>query len=109
MYFRSGSTLLETMLDAHQDILGTGEDSIFNLNLDSFRNAVVKTISGGDLKKLQKVIQKHGSYVEKHMLEVAWNASSTDSAKRKSRADTRVVDKMLFNYRNIGKYKEAMI
>lgn len=39
--FRSGSTLLETMLDSHSRIWGMGEDSFFNANLTEFRNKLV--------------------------------------------------------------------
>lgn len=38
---RSGSTLLETMLDSHSRIWGMGEDSFFNANLTEFRNKLV--------------------------------------------------------------------
>ena len=43
---RSGSTLLETMLDSHSRVWGMGEDSIFNANLTAFRNALVATPPG---------------------------------------------------------------
>ena len=32
-FFRSGSTLLETMLDAHPSIWGMGEESVFSLEM----------------------------------------------------------------------------
>ena len=38
---RSGSTLLETMLDAHSQIWGLGEDSIFNGNISTLRDKLV--------------------------------------------------------------------
>ncbi len=39
---RSGSTLLETMLDAHEHVWGMGEDSVFNGNLSEFRDLLVR-------------------------------------------------------------------
>lgn len=39
---RSGSTLLESMLDSHSDIVGIGEESIFNAHLMSLRDALVE-------------------------------------------------------------------
>lgn len=90
------------MLDAHKNILGTGEDSIFNANLDSFRNDIVSSINNGNIGHLQEVIEQHGSFVEEHMLKVARKVT-TDSAKKKAASARQVViDKMLFNYRNIG-------
>ena len=47
---RSGSTLLETMLDAHSQIWGMGEDSVFNGNISSFRDRLVAAGNqGGEL------------------------------------------------------------
>lgn len=39
---RCGSTLLETMLDSHNQIWGMGENSFFNANLTLFRNELVQ-------------------------------------------------------------------
>ena len=52
---RSGSTLLETMLDAHKNIYGMGEDSMFNGNLSAFRDELVTASSGGDGATWQEV------------------------------------------------------
>ena len=55
--FRSGSTLLETMLDSHNAIWGLGEDSVFNANLPFLRDEIVEaTQSGGDI---QTILEKH--------------------------------------------------
>ncbi len=43
---RSGSTLLETMLDSHQQVWGMGEDSLFNGNLTFFRDRLVRASQG---------------------------------------------------------------
>merc|ERR1719162_2353328 len=42
-FVRSGSTLLERILDAHPSIIGTGENSVFNGKLDYIRNKIVET------------------------------------------------------------------
>ena len=56
-FFRSGSTLLETMLDSHNAIWGLGEDSVFNSNLPYLRDEIVQaTQSGGDI---QTILEKH--------------------------------------------------
>lgn len=119
---RSGSTLLETMLDAHSAIYGMGEDSILNANLTPFRDKLVKLSSKtvkfaqeGNLKGMEdgnaavrKHILKFGKKIAKDMKKVAsdkyagnnvtGNAIPEESVKKIK----HVVDKMLFNYRNIG-------
>jgi len=90
------------MLDAHPDIWGMGEDSVFNVHLPNFRDEVVKSVSDGvkGMKSLKKVIEKHGKYVENVMIELARNSTTLSNKPKKIR---HIVDKMLFNYRNIGK------
>lgn len=98
---RSGSTLLETMLNAHKDMWGIGEESIFNGNLNSFRNDLVKAIDSGDINKLRDSINKHGKFVEKNMLTKAED-QYLDAYNSSAPKFLHVIDKMLFNYRNIG-------
>jgi hypothetical protein len=50
-FVRSGSTLLERVLDAHPLIVGTGENSVFNGRLDDIRNRIVE-VSSGDRPEL---------------------------------------------------------
>lgn len=45
-FVRSGSTLLERVLDAHPRIVGTGENSVFNGRLDDIRNKIVQVSTG---------------------------------------------------------------
>lgn len=130
---RSGSTLVETMLDAHNDVWGMGEDSVFNANLPLLRDEIVGAItSDRGVDHLQTIIEKHGKYVIKKMTEMAMkdiartpnliddqkDGNSTQlTEKEKKKMKTmgkkkklskdrkkilRVVDKMLFNFRNIG-------
>lgn len=95
--FRSGSTLLETILDAHPNVFGLGEDSIFNSQLPEVKEHVVKAASGSNDEVIETVAKDAKSITSK-MIALAKEMDS-DSSKGKI---LRVVDKMLFNYRNIG-------
>ena len=139
---RSGSTLTETMLDAHSQIYGAGEDSIFNNHLDTVRNAIVEAsildnetreAGGGGvtgnphshLPNTAKQVAKHGKQIVKKMITLARNSSNASGSTRTSgsgstNADAdgkiankpkvkHVVDKMLFNYRNIGMCIDVMV
>jgi hypothetical protein len=105
-FVRSGSTLLERILDAHPDIAGTGEDSIFNGRLPKIRSSVVDA-STGSLSTLQAVVQQEADDVEFFVHErwdkihskSAENSTKTLDAKGRPRL---FVDKMLSNYLNIG-------
>jgi tetratricopeptide (TPR) repeat protein len=66
---RSGSTLLETMLDAHPNIWGMGEDSLFNGRLNSFRTDLVAAASQHN--EVRKVVSKHGNVIVKEMMKLA--------------------------------------
>lgn len=115
---RSGSTLTETMLDAHSQIYGAGEDSIFNNHLDAVRNAIVEAsiMDNENVESMQarasgvtylpntaKQVSKHGKQIVKKMVALARNNTRDNSGKiDKSIKIKHVVDKMLFNYRNIG-------
>lgn len=97
-FMRSGSTLLEQMLDAHTEIFGIGEDSIFNGQLNNIRNNVVAAVQISQ-DKVRQAVDEDSKIVLKKMLLKA-NQSSDDTKKRQR--VKRVVDKMLFNYRNVG-------
>lgn len=100
---RSGSTLVETILDAHPSIYGIGEDSIFNSNLNSIRDAIVaahtKMQENHDPDVLAKTIAHEARRVLK--LTASKVREVRDGVQQKGKIK-RVVDKMLFNYRNIG-------
>jgi len=102
-FYRSGSTLTERVLDAHPDIVGTGEDSVFNNYLEHIRNQIVSiSTKGGDLGA---AIQTLGDEVVE-LIEDRWDmVSKTKSdtlSEEKSLKPKRYVDKMLSNYRNLG-------
>lgn len=97
---RSGSTLLETMLDAHPQIWGLGEDSVLNTQLPRFRNSFVKEISKGDLSAANAVVAESGDDILKKMKEIL--AADPALTPKKKASIRRIVDKMLFNYNNIG-------
>lgn len=99
---RSGSTLLETMLDSHPEIYGMGEDSFFNSGLNQLRDDLVEVISLNDNIATQRVLQTYGKSVVDKMVNQALNDSNNVDKSVGNARPRRVVDKMLFNYRNIG-------
>jgi len=98
---RSGSTLLETMLDAHPKVFGIGEDSVFNPAIQSLRDELLVVLGEEpeNIKKVKKVVEKHGKQISMKMMSIAKN--NTQGTPREGKIK-RVVDKMLFNYKNIG-------
>eukprot|EP01042_Synura_sphagnicola_P000181 gene181-182_t len=97
---RSGSTLLETMLDAHKDVVGIGEESVFNTALPPFRDELVAVMQGDNaMKMIQKVVKRYGEGIILNMTTKARRMSAQDGRTQKYK---RIVDKMLFNYKNIG-------
>ena len=101
---RSGSTLLERVLDSHSQIAGTGEDSIFNGMLDEIRNAIVKASMQQSPTAIQSVVEKYANKVDNLTREryedIARNTRNEKEEKRE--VPKRFVDKMLTNYANIG-------
>eukprot|EP00978_Attheya_sp_CCMP212_P025567 scaffold82467_cov54-Attheya_sp.AAC.1 len=102
-FVRSGSTLLERVLDAHPMIVGTGEDSVFNGRLGEIRDAIVEaTTQGGDLGA---TVNKLADGVVKEMME-RWKSIDANTEKEdESTSDVeplRFADKMLTNYNNVG-------
>mmetsp|Transcript_2943 Transcript_2943/g.4462 ORF Transcript_2943/g.4462 Transcript_2943/m.4462 type:complete len:1306 (-) Transcript_2943:83-4000(-) len=95
---RSGSTLLETILDAHPSVYGLGEDSVFNSHLPLVRNDIVQASAEGP-GRVYDVVEKSAKMILKKMHKQSRELNINDSSKRKVK---RMVDKMLFNYRNIG-------
>ena len=96
-FVRSGSTLLERLLDSHPQIVGTGENSVFNGQLDHIRNKIVET-SIMDSSNLSTVIEKLADDVVMEMLERWRMVANVDQ----DYTPAKMVDKMLTNYYNVG-------
>ena len=101
------------MLDSHPSVWGLGEDSIFNGNLPAFRDEVVRgaTQFPGDTDVVQATVMKHSKYVVKEMKSLsAIHIEKNKTTKRDKTVKKKVekiTDKMLFNFRNIGKETRA--
>jgi hypothetical protein len=82
-----------------------GEDSIFNAELSQIRDDIVGAYTSKDPAKteqrLKETARYHANRVVNKMLSLAANATNEDKG-GKPHVPRRVVDKMLFNYRNIG-------
>jgi hypothetical protein len=85
------------MLDAHPNIWGLGEGSIFNHGLSNFREQL---LSPG--ANVGEVITQYAVNVSTQMLSAARVHIERSSSNKNIENVTRVVDKMLFNYRIIG-------
>jgi hypothetical protein len=79
-FVRSGSTLLERVLDAHPLIVGTGENSVFNGRLDEIRNRIVQVSSGDHPEMLGPVTLQLGDEVVDEM-ERRWQVLEANSDK----------------------------
>uniref|UniRef100_A0A7S2FHL6 protein-tyrosine sulfotransferase n=1 Tax=Octactis speculum TaxID=3111310 RepID=A0A7S2FHL6_9STRA len=91
---RSGSTLVEAILSSHSKVVDMGEDSVFNGMLPEIREKIVKSISKGDINGVLEQVEAAASKVVHHMqLKFPDNSSSMA---------TYIVDKMLFNFKNVG-------
>jgi hypothetical protein len=67
---RSGSTLLEQILDTHGEIYGLGEDSVVNGNLPDFRDKLVRIAMSGE-EAVQKYLEESAQrYVEQMLAKV---------------------------------------
>ena len=90
---RSGSTLVEQIIAAHPRGHGAGEDSVFNGLLPNIRDDIVAAVGQNDLAVLSRTVQ-------------GWSRKVIANMRKKLPSDAdkdpRIVDKMLFNYRNIG-------
>ena len=114
---RSGSTLLEHMLDAHSGMVGIGEDSALNHFLPSLLKQIQEcmqptsnTDTASNYLKIKHLIHEIGEKVITRMTSKALDAidvndklhASPGHTKQPSKQPVRIIDKMLFNYRNIG-------
>jgi tetratricopeptide (TPR) repeat protein len=101
-FVRSGSTLLERVLDAHPAIVGTGENSVFNGRLDDIRNKIVQASARSDQSRLGVVTKDLGDEVVDEMKR-RWQAlESYTQRDDNGKNPQRFVDKMLTNYYNVG-------
>lgn len=101
-FVRSGSTLLERILDAHPSIIGTGENSVFNGRLDDIRNKIVETSLNGDSSAMSSVISSLADGVIDEMRR-RWEMVSSDEVRVATEIiPERFIDKMLTNYYNVG-------
>ena len=94
-FFRSGSTLLETILDSHPSVWGMGEKSIFALHMEAFEKEFNQLIGdkNGHQRRLQ-VVEKFRVLIVEDIVRSRRRANETEAV--------IVIDKMLNNYRNIG-------
>lgn len=101
---RSGSTLLESMLDSHSDIVGIGEESIFNAHLLTLRDGLVQaSTSPRNPRKPYESMHQVVREFKKKMNQLMYAKVKGRLAPAAGPGRTiYVVDKMLFNYRNIG-------
>lgn len=100
-FVRSGSTLLERVLDAHPKIVGTGENSVFNGRLDDIRNKIVETSLLGDPEALTNAISSLADGVVEEMQE-RWEMGFSGDRTDEQPYPERFADKMLTNYYNVG-------
>lgn len=100
-FVRSGSTLLERVLDAHPLIVGTGENSVFNGRLPEIRDALVKASveAPHTMDILTKSLAENVVSEMRHRWERLKQMNFDDVVE--SRPE-RFVDKMLTNYYNVG-------
>lgn len=100
-FVRSGSTLLERILDAHSQIVGTGEDSVFNGQLETIRNKIVQASMSRNPTVIQRTVQMLADKVVDDM-QMRWESLENDLDRESTSAPKRFVDKMLTNYMNVG-------
>ena len=100
-FVRSGSTLLERILDAHSQIVGTGEDSVFNGQLETIRNKIVQASMSRNPMVIQRTVQMLADKVVNDM-QMRWESLENDLDRESMSAPKRFVDKMLTNYMNVG-------
>jgi tetratricopeptide (TPR) repeat protein len=96
-FVRSGSTLLERVLDSHPQIVGTGENSVFNGRLPEIRNEIVQ-VSMESPKTLGDVTRELADKVVLEMKD-RWDAlKQANGVEDADHEPARFVDKMLTNY-----------
>eukprot|EP01041_Mallomonas_annulata_P009596 gene9596-19948_t len=97
---RSGSTLTETMLDAHKEIYGMGEDTIFGVKTNILQGILMKYQGKENIREnLTKDVVAFGDYITDEMRSLADITTINTTKKGQIK---HVVDKNLFNFWNIG-------
>ena len=101
---RSGASVLESMLAAHGQIYGLGDESVVTSALPEFRDDVLEELSKGkeqmSKRRLGAVVDRHGSRILNTMKESYKNDTSIGTSKKS--AVKYVVDKSLTLYRTLG-------
>jgi tetratricopeptide (TPR) repeat protein len=106
-FVRSGSTLLERILDAHPLIAGTGENSVFNGRLPDIRDQIVAASTGDSEEDMIETSRRLANEVVEEMQQ-RWNHLQASTRKggvddgEASLKPKRLADKMLTNYYNVG-------
>lgn len=103
-FVRSGSTLLERILDSHPNIVGTGENSVFNGRLDDIRNQIVHASVSGQENAISDLTRRLAEEVVDEMRR-RWQIIDQNTGKASNETEKeprRFVDKMLTNYYNVG-------
>lgn len=102
---RSGSTLLESVLDAHPSIAELSEGSALNGRIAKVQTEMHSAIGRNWLENVASAISKNANEIKKGMFE-RWERMSSDSffkGDAKSRQKPlRLVDKQLGNIYNVG-------
>lgn len=110
-FLRSGANLLESLLGAHKNIIGIGDDSIFNKYVPIVQKNLTGLVSKRDLSRehvllhlmnfvndnaedILKVTKSRAAKLKKHYTKIG-SPNPKDAVHR-------VVDKLLVNYRNIA-------
>ena len=89
------------MLDAHPDIVGTGENSVFNGRLDDIRNQIVEVSMQAQHDQLGPLTKRLADEVVEEM-HSRWERLKANTEGLEEAEPLRLVDKMLTNYYNVG-------
>jgi len=102
-FVRSGSTLLERILASHPNIVGTGEDSVFNGRLQKIRDEIVEASSNPNSGTgVQHVVEKLAKEIVSGMSSRWKKIQNSDKEFFENKTALRFTDKMLTNYMNVG-------
>eukprot|EP00981_Chlorochromonas_danica_P007770 scaffold1882_cov163-Ochromonas_danica.AAC.1 len=101
---RSGSTLLESMLASHPAIAGIGEESLFNSQLQALRDELVRASNLQPPSLARQSSQEVIAHFRRKINRLLYKKAQSQFKSKAAQPSRRifVVDKMLFNYRNIG-------
>jgi DNA polymerase III alpha subunit (gram-positive type) len=100
------------MLDSHPNVWGMGEDSIFNGNLPKLRDEMVAASESRGLSAVDEVIRQNAEFTIRTMKNRAKNHFLQNPelhGNRTIKSVTKITDKMLFNYKNLGTYLRVLL